>query len=192
MNIGDLGDFGDNGDNGDNATTGIERYYGKYRGTVFNNVDPEQRGRIQALVPDVFGLIPCSWAMPCLPVAGKGSGAYFVPEIGSGVWIEFEQGDADYPIWTGGFWGIVAELPEMGVASPPPTPNMVFQTTGRNSITIFGAPGGGITICAGPLAVPTSPRIMITQAGIVITNGQAEIAMAGPTVTINKGALVVT
>jgi type VI secretion system (T6SS) baseplate-like injector VgrG len=191
MNLGD-DDIGVDVENGDSEDTAIDKYYGKFRGTVFNNVDPEQRGRIQAIVPDVLGLVPCSWALPCLPVAGKGSGAYFVPEIGAKVWIEFEQGDPDYPIWTGGFWGLVAELPEMGIASAPPTPNIVFQTTGRNSITVFGTPGGGVTICAGPLASPTSPRIMITQAGIVITNGQASIAMAGPTVTINNGALVVT
>ena len=170
----------------------VEKYYGKYRGTVINNIDPEQRGRIQALVPDVLGLAPSSWAMPCLPVAGKGSGAYFVPEIGAGVWIEFEQGDSDYPIWTGCFWGVVAELPEMGIASPPPTPNMVFQTTGRNSITVFGMPGGGITLCAGPVASPTSPRIVVTQAAILITNGQASIMLGGPSVTINNGALVIT
>lgn len=167
------------------------RYLGKYRGTVFNNLDPENRGRIQAIVPDVQGLIPTTFALPCLPAAGKGSGAYFMPEFGSGVWIEFEQGNPDYPIWTGCFWGSTAELPEMGIASPPPTPNMVFQTTGRNSITVFGTPGGGITLCAGPIASPSSPRIMITQAGIILTNGQAEIILAGPTVTINKGALVV-
>jgi hypothetical protein len=166
-------------------------YYGKYRGTVINNLDPENRGRIQAIVPDVQGIIPTTWAMPCLPAAGKGSGSFFVPEIGSGVWMEFEQGDPDYPIWTGCFWGLTAELPEMGMVSPPPTPNMVFQTTGRNSITVFGAPGGGITICAGPIASPTSPRITVTQAGILITNGQASITLAGPSVTINNGALVV-
>jgi hypothetical protein len=170
----------------------MERYYGKYRGTVFNNVDPETRGRLQAIVPDVFGLIPSSWAMPCVPAAGKGSGAYFVPEVGAGVWIEFEQGDPDFPIWSGCFWGLAAELPESGMASPPPTPNMVLQTTGRNSITVFGVPGGGVTICAGPVASPSSPRIMVTQASIVITNGQASITVAGPTVTINDGALVVT
>jgi hypothetical protein len=171
---------------------GINKYYGKYRATVFNNFDPEQRGRIQAVVPDVLGLIPSSWAMPCLPVAGKGSGGYVLPELGAGVWIEFEQGDSDFPIWSGCFWGITAELPEMGLASAPPTPNIVFQTTGRNSITIYGVPGGGVTICAGPIMTPTSPRIMITQAGIIITNGLAEIAMSGPTVSINKGALVIT
>ena len=81
------------------------RYYGKYRGTVFNNIDPEQRGRIMAIVPDVLGLIPSSWALPCAPIAGKQNGVYVVPKIGDGVWIEFEQGDPDYPIWVGVFGG---------------------------------------------------------------------------------------
>src|SRR5690349_18668520 len=151
--------------------TGTHRYYGKYRGTVVNNLDPENRGRIQATVSAVQGLIPITYALPCLPAAGKGSGVFIVPEIGSGVWIEFEQGNPEYPIWTGCFWGSTVELPELGIASTPPAHNMVFQTTGRNSITVFGTPGGGITLCAGPIVSPTSPRIMITQAGIILTNG---------------------
>jgi len=167
-------------------------YYGKYRGTVINNLDIKNLGRIQAIVPDVQGFTPTTWAMPCLPVAGKGSGSFLIPEIGAGVWIEFEQGDPDYPIWTGCFWGVATELPEMGITSPSPTPNMVFQTTGRNSITVFGAPGGGITICAGSIANPASPRITVTQTGIVITNGQASISLIGASVTINNGALTIT
>jgi len=167
------------------------RFYGIYRATVVNNVDPELRGRISAIVPDVTGVVPSTWAMPCVPVAGKGSGTFVVPEIGAGVWIQYEGGDLARPVWVGGYWGISAELPEMGLASPPPTPNIVLQTTGRNSVTVYGIPGGGVTICSGPLASPSSPRIMVTQAGIVITNGQASIVMAGPTVTINNGALII-
>ncbi|HKA29327.1 MAG TPA: baseplate assembly protein, partial [Candidatus Binatia bacterium] len=90
------------------------------------------------------------------------------------------------------FWGLPAELPEMGLASPPPTPNIVFQTIGQNSLTVMGAPGAGIMICSGPIASPTSPRIMITQAGIIITNGVATISVVGPVVDINNGALTVT
>ena len=115
------------------------RYYGKYRATVFNNVDPEMRGRIQALVPDVLGLIPSTYALPCVPVAGKSSGAFFVPEIGAGVWIEFEQGDPDYPIWAGCFWGIAAEVPLMGAASPPPSPPPPPQTAGPSAAPPAGA-----------------------------------------------------
>ena len=53
------------------------RYYGKYRGTVVNNIDPMQIGRIQAIVPDV-GIVPTSWAMPCLPGAGINTGVFTV------------------------------------------------------------------------------------------------------------------
>ena len=59
-----------------------KKFYGKYRGTVVNNVDPMQIGRIQAIVPDVSGLIPTSWAMPCLPGAGINTGVFTVPQIG--------------------------------------------------------------------------------------------------------------
>ena len=74
------------------------KYYGKYRGTVVNNVDPMQIGRIQAIVPDVSNIVPTSWAMPCVPVAGLQMGEFTVPPIGAGVWMEFEQGNPDYPI----------------------------------------------------------------------------------------------
>lgn len=83
-----------------------EKFYGKYRGTVVNNLDPMQLGRIQVMVPDVFGLSISSWAMPCVPIAGKQQGIFVLPQVGSGVWIEFEQGEPDYPIWVGGFGGL--------------------------------------------------------------------------------------
>ena len=80
-----------------------QKYYGKYRGVVVNNIDPEKRGRLLAIVPDVSSLFPTSWAMPCFPVGGIQMGIFTVPLIGAGVWIEFEQGDPDYPIWVGCF-----------------------------------------------------------------------------------------
>ena len=62
-----------------------KKFYGKYRGTVVNNIDPEQRGRIQAIVPAVSNVIPTSWAMPCVPMAGKEQGVFMVPQLGAGV-----------------------------------------------------------------------------------------------------------
>ena len=74
------------------------KYFGMYRATVINNIDPMQSGRIQVIVPDAGGLTPSTWAMPCVPVAGIQSGMYAVPPISSGVWIQFESGDPDYPV----------------------------------------------------------------------------------------------
>jgi len=87
-----------------------QKFYGKYRGTVMNNLDPLQIGRLQVDVPDVAGLIPSSWAMPCFPFTGKQMGAYMIPQIGSGIWVEFEQGNPDYPIWSGCWYGLAAEV----------------------------------------------------------------------------------
>lgn len=166
-----------------------KQYFGKYRGTVINNVDPLQIGRIQAMVPDVSALLPTSWAMPCVPIAGKQMGAFFVPQIGAGVWIEFEQGNPDFPIWVGGYWGIVAEVPALALAGIPASPNIVLQTTAQNAIVVSDLPGptGGIM-----LKSTTGATIIVNDTGIYIQNGKgASLIMTGPTVTINNGALVV-
>jgi uncharacterized protein involved in type VI secretion and phage assembly len=167
----------------------VAQYFGKYRGTVANNVDPMQMGRIQAIVPDVTALLPTSWALPCVPMTGPQGGHFMVPPVGAAVWIEFEQGNPDYPIWTGGFWGSAAEVPALALAAPPALPPIVLQTVGQNTLMISDVPGptGGIL-----LKCSTGALISINTIGITITNGQgATIVLAGPSVTINEGALAV-
>ena len=164
-------------------------YYGKYRGLVLNNIDPLQQGRLLVQVPDVLGLGLSSWAMPCVPIAGPQMGVYVVPIIGAKVWVEFEGGNSDYPIWSGGFWGSAAEVPALALAGIPASPNIVLQTTGQNTIMVSDVPGtGGIM-----LKSTTGAFILVNDIGITISNGKgATIVMAGPTVTINNGALVIT
>jgi uncharacterized protein involved in type VI secretion and phage assembly len=169
---------------------GRNQYFGKYRGTVINNVDPMQMGRIQAQVPDVIGLTPSSWAMPCVPAAGIQTGVFFVPPMQAGVWIEFEQGNPDYPIWSGCWWGSAAEVPALALATPTPLSHVVMQTTAQNTLMISDLPGptGGILIKS-----TTGALISINDIGITISNGKgATIAMVGPTITINQGAMVIT
>lgn len=79
--------------------------FGKYRGVVENVIDPFGIGRIQVSVPDVYGDGTMAWAMPCLPGAGPGVGFYNIPPSGANVWIDFERGDPQFPVWSGGFWG---------------------------------------------------------------------------------------
>jgi Type VI secretion system/phage-baseplate injector OB domain len=163
-------------------------YYGKYRGVVLDNIDPLQIGRLLVTVPDVAGIIPSSWAMPCVPMSGINTGILAVPIIGAGVWVEFEQGNPDYPVWVGGFWGDAAEVPAASHVVPPGVPGITLQTPLMNGIVISDAPGiGGIT-----MTTTTGAMISITEVGIMISNGQgAVISMLGPTVDINVGALTV-
>jgi Type VI secretion system/phage-baseplate injector OB domain len=167
------------------------RFFGKYRGVVVENLDPMQIGRIQAQVPDVLGETPSGWALPCVLAAGIQAGCFVVPPVGSQVWVEFEQGDPDFPIWTGGFWGLAADVPIAALA-PAPTPpgqNIVVQTAGQNALVLSDAPpspaGGGVILSAVGGAM-----IIINDAGVTISNGKgATITLIGPTVSINSGAL---
>ena len=162
---------------------------GKYRATVINNVDPMQIGRIQAMVPDVAGFVPSTWAMPCVPAAGINTGFFTVPMIGAGVWIEFEHGDADYPIWVGGYWGTAAEVPVLAHAVPPGVTGFTIQTPLKNGLVVSDVPGptGGILI-----QTTTGAMISVSDVGIIISNGKgAVINMTGPTVDVNLGALTV-
>ncbi|MGH7062538.1 MAG: phage baseplate assembly protein V [Stellaceae bacterium] len=167
----------------------MAQFLGKYRGTVLNNTDPMQMGRIQALVPDVYGVVPSTWALPCVPMAGPQAGQFVLPPIGAAVWIEFEQGNQDYPIWSGCFWGSAAEVPGLALAAPPAVQPIVLQTTGQNALMLSDVPGptGGILLKSSSGAL-----IQINEIGITISNGQgATIVLAGPTVTVNQGALAV-
>jgi hypothetical protein len=89
----------------------IPKYFGKYRGLVVGNLDPLQVGRIMATVPDVLGEVPTGWAMPCVPCGLPDKPGLAIPAMGAQVWIEFEQGNLDHPIWSGCFWGSAAETP---------------------------------------------------------------------------------
>jgi len=167
----------------------LAKFYGKYRGIVLNNVDPMQMGRIMVQVPDVSNVLPSSWAMPCFPFAGIQNGFFAVPTVGSGVWVEFEQGDPDYPIWTGCYWGSGSELPALALATPSPLQGIVVQSQGQNVLMISDLPGpsGGILLKSASGAL-----ISISEIGITISNGQgASIVMSGPSVIVNQGALTV-
>lgn len=166
-----------------------EKFYGKYRGLVMNNIDPMQMGRLMVQVPDVGGLMPSTWAMPCVPVAGIQNGMFALPMIGSGVWIEYEQGDVDHPIWVGCFWGSAAEVPALARLTPPAVQSITLQTPLQNGLTISDVPGptGGIM-----LKSATGATLIVNDTGIYIQNGKgASLTMLGPTVTINAGALTI-
>jgi uncharacterized protein involved in type VI secretion and phage assembly len=166
-----------------------KRYFGKYRGMVINNIDPMQMGRLMVQVPDISGLLPSTWAMPCFPVTGKQMGVWVLPQIGSGVWVEFEQGDPDYPIWAGCFPGSAVDVPALALAGNPVSPSIVLQTGLQNTVMISDMPGpaGGIL-----LKTTTGAMIAINDVGITISNGKgAVINMMGPAIDLNAGALTI-
>ena len=161
-------------------------YLGKYRGSVANNIDPLQLGRVQISCPAVLGDGQLPWAMPCTPYAGPGVGLFAVPPVGAAVWVEFEGGDPDYPILAGCFWGS-GDVP----AQPALASTKMLKTDGL-TLTINDLPGaGGLTLEVSPPAVAVPMKIALSSSGIEISTGNASVRLDPISVTVNDGALKV-
>lgn len=119
-------------------------FYGKYRGFVVDNNDPEQLGRLKLKVPTLFGdKVVTGWALPCFPYGGDfNQGFLYIPENGAGVWVEFEGGDLEFPVWVGTFWSKPkgkSELPkpnsedgkEQAEVQKPPTCKIIKTKKGH-------------------------------------------------------------
>jgi len=166
-------------------------FFGKYQGTVLQNADPEFRGRVICEVPAVLGATPSTWCEACAPLAGPTGpqmGFYLVPPIGAGVWIEFEQGNPQKPIWSGCRFAS-GQVPALGLTGTPLSPNIVLQTVGQNMLMVSDMPGptGGIM-----LKTLTGAALIVNETGIYIQNGKgATITLIGTAIDFNGGALTV-
>ncbi|HUO55497.1 MAG TPA: phage baseplate assembly protein V [Rhodoblastus sp.] len=159
----------------------MTKFFGKYRGTVVSNGDPELRGRLMVQAPAALGSSQV-WALPCAPYGGKGVGFFTMPPIGANIWVEFEGGNPENPIWSGCFWA----LGEFPAAMAIPL-QKVFKTDAV-TITITDAPGVGLITIETALGM----KIAISATGIEINDGmQAVIKLEGPKVSINGPALEV-
>ncbi|MFJ4471403.1 phage baseplate assembly protein V [Streptomyces sp. NPDC089424] len=168
------------------------RYLGKYRGRVVDNNDPLRIGRITVEVPDVLGDEPSTWALPCLPFTGPESGQFVVPPPGTGVWVEFEQGDPSFPVWTGCWWGAAEELPpdaRRELRADVPNKPVVVQTPLAHKLVMSDTPGAEEGIL---LQAKGGAYIRITEEAVVIATGAgAQVVLRGREVTINEGQLTV-
>jgi hypothetical protein len=177
------------------------RHYGKFRGTVVNPVDTGLKGRI--LVNVTVGGTPLQVvAEACTPYPGF----YAIPPVGAGVWIEFEEGDIDKPIWTGCWWKEGEVLAMLSPDLPPPTPATAAQTVVFSvSAAAFPAAipvarlklntvtGFATLETLVPPATPALPtRVQITPAFIEVSFGIRKIMITAAGVIVNDGALVIT
>jgi uncharacterized protein involved in type VI secretion and phage assembly len=160
---------------------GGKKFFGKYRGKVTGNSDSLELGRIQAQVPDVLGEETSTWAMPCVPYAGKNVGLFLIPPKDALVWIEFEHGDPDYPVWTGCFWD------SGDVPVSPAVPEKKVLKTDAGTITLDDQSGSE------SVTIETSKglKIVMDSNGIEISNSSQKIKISSSSVSINDGNLEV-
>lgn len=184
------------------------KYWGKYRGKVISTADPTVSGRLLCTVAALPGM-ELNWAMPCVPYASVGQGFFALPIEGSDVWIEFEGGEADKPIWSGGYWEFAEEpvMPEID----PAMPELINILRSKFCTLLFNdAPGeGGVTVSAvAPVAtVPVTMTMndvgfsvicgelsltMNPEVGITLTAGDTVMVLTAEGVTVETPAVEVT
>jgi uncharacterized protein involved in type VI secretion and phage assembly len=148
------------------------RYYGKYRAFVSDNSDPENRGRLRLQIPDALGdSVISGWALPCAPYGGTaGQGFFYIPDNKAGVWVEFEQGNLDYPVWVGTFWakpGGTTEVPDPASSQSPPTSKII--KTANHTIELADASGSEtITI----KDIKNSNTVTLSKDGVKVESGK--------------------
>ena len=134
----------------------MSKYYGKYRAIVVDVNDPEKRGRIKVQCPKVLGYAKSAWCQPCVPYAYEKGGDFVLPKLNNFVWIEFEEGDVRYPIYTGGLWS----------KDHSPISNYA-QAKDVRQIEFEGC------------------KITMKKGEVIITNGSATIKLSGGLVYLN-------
>jgi cytoskeletal protein CcmA (bactofilin family) len=158
-------------------------YWGKWRGIVVSNIDPLELNRLLVEVPTLPSLAT-SYAMPCSPYGGIQVGLVLTPGIGANVWIEFENGDPSFPVWTGCFWlegekPIIAELPTQQVFVTGSLQAMMNDIPGEAELFIeLGPPGIEIPVT---LSINTE-LVSLTVGEVVFTcNTEEASALMEPT-----------
>ncbi|MFZ7090750.1 phage baseplate assembly protein V [Primorskyibacter sp. 2E233] len=165
---------------------GCEKFFGKYRGKVEDNLDPLGLGRVKVSVADVLGDGTMAWAMPCFPGAGPGVGLYAIPPVGGNVWVEFERGEPDYPVYSGGFWDAGDAPVPMG-----PTQQNVKAWVGDGfRVEINDLPGlGELTIS---VTTATGDAVLSADASAMsLSFSGSSVKIDATGVTVNDGNLKV-
>jgi uncharacterized protein involved in type VI secretion and phage assembly len=162
-------------------------HHGKYRGRVVSNDDPLGLGRVQISCPALLGSGRQSWALPSLPYAGPGVGLFLVPPAGADIWVEFEGGDLDRPIWTGCFWSSSDDVP----ADPAVASTKLLKTDGLTLTVDDSSGSGGVTLEVASPAVSQTVTITLSSSGIELSTGSSSVKITSSSVSVNDGALEV-
>ena len=153
------------------------RFYGKYRGVV-TEVDASTM-RIKAKVPAVLGTTISGWCEACVPYAGPGVGFVMLPEVDSGVWIEFEGGEVSNPIWVGCYWR-EGEVP----SDASETAKAIFAQSGTlkldddaSEVSLEDADGDSLKLSGGAATITSNMgKIVADSSGVSVNDGALEVS----------------
>lgn len=166
---------------------------GLVTGTVVNNLDPDNGGKVQVMFPWLAPSYISAWCRVMQIGAGKaGAGFLWMPEIGDEVLIGFDRGSIDHPFVIGNLYN--------GIAFPFPAPSVEGVVANRriasrmaHTIQFDDGPSAmGISLNTAPVeAAPTSIVMDGQEIKITVNSmGQVEITgMLGVKISATGGPL---
>lgn len=174
-----------------------DRYYSIYPAIVEDVADPENRGRIKVSLPSLMnGQALAQWVTPAhAGIAGKNTGSFFPPYKGDIVDVFFQNGDINFPRYTGGFWA-KGELPAEFQAG---SRGWVFKNghkilidEGGNKISIIHSGGSSVVLDAAGVTVDSKGTVTVNAAGAanVKAGGPANVEAASVSVK-SQGTVMV-
>lgn len=167
------------------ASARQQRFFGKYRGRVIGNRDPEERGRLEVSVDEVRGENVTEWAIPSSPYAGDGVGLFALPPVGANVWVEYEGGNLEVPIWSGCFWA------KGEIASADAAPEIMFLKTSQASIRIDGSAGELKIELQGATITLTASEAKVDAPQITLSANGTKVQLTASGLDALQGALTV-
>ena len=160
----------------------MDRFPGRYLGTVVDNDDPKGLCRVKVKVPEVFLDETCGWALPSSPYAGPGSGLAAVPPGGGLGFVEWPAGDVTrVPIWSGAAWADGDGVPGAG-------PDVVvLLTPAGNKVELRDASGDE----AVEVTAVSGAKVALDSNGVTIEFGAQKVELTRSSISFNGGALEV-
>lgn len=158
----------------------MDRFHGRYAGTVVDNDDPKGLCRLKVNVPEVLGDATTGWCLPSMPFAGAGVGLAAVPPTGAVVFVEWPAGDTTrVPVWSGAAWA-----DGTGVAGA--APDKILLLTGAGNKVEVRDTGGDEAIV---LTAASGAELTLDPAGVSVVFGGQSMTITDSSISFNDGAL---
>lgn len=158
-------------------------FYGIYKAQVVDNNDPLGVGRLVLSCPTVHGPTTAQiWARPKASFGGKQNGLWAIPDIGEWVYVSFDHGRAEFPIWEGGWWAdngdVTADMTLKNVVLCTAEGLKIVINRTENTVLIQQSNGNSILIAGDAITVQSASQVSVQAPEIMTGNGGALQALA--------------
>jgi len=176
----------------------VARYYGKFAGLVADNGPPSMgahRGEVVVKIPGLLEETADGGASQPIQVRAAPAflpGFFYVPENGDKVWVEFVNGDINFPIWTG-VWYPQNGAPQTSGDTAPSQDQKIIRTKSGLVIMLDDSSGGEkIVVKHGKsnatITLDATGVTINSDNGVVLACGQTSLTVAHDQIKLSAGA----